>query len=161
LAVAVDLVRDTSQDEGLRSWCAGVLRRSARGDLLRSLVDFAESSTPATLAQRELLSTLLAAFVETDIWTTAHAFRLMAPESSSGDIDPAAVLPYVFKDHMTGMDAEEIVSSLAPAEIDSLNEAAESRYHRGGFDPGPRWQAYAEAARKLATSEQVEVSNLR
>jgi hypothetical protein len=158
---AVKIIRDHSQDEVLRSWCAAGLRRSGRIDLLKALETFAENCEPRTRVEKEIVSTLFSAFVENGLWTVARAFRFMPRGPASDVIDATRVLPRILEIHMTTNDAEEIVASLDTSTIESLNGSVEERYAKGEISAEPRWEVYSAAARKIALAAVDRVEALR
>ncbi len=161
LSAAVTIVPNVSQDEELRSWCALSIRRSERLDLLQSLEPFIKRSKPETRVEKEIVSTVLGALVEKGVWPPSRAFRFMPRGPASPVIDATRLLPHVLERHMTVKEAEDIVSSLDPSEIENLNDAADRRYREGALEAEPRWESYAVAVRKLASVEPVDVLQLR
>ncbi|HEX3529418.1 MAG TPA: hypothetical protein VH988_20360 [Thermoanaerobaculia bacterium] len=161
LVAAAAIVFDVSQDEGLRSACAFSVARCERVELLRSLEIFVEKAMPATQSEKEIVSVLLAAFVENGVWSSARVFRCMPRGPADRVINFTSALPYTLERYMTVEDADEIVSSLSGPEIECLNDAVEKAYQEGALEVEPRWKVYANAAYALISANPVDSSRLR
>ena len=158
---AAKIVPDRSQDEMLRSWCASSLVRSGRADLLRSLVPYVETTTPASREERRLVSTLLRALVEHGEWTVAHSFRYLPNGFAGPVIDSTHLLPGRLAEHMTLEDAADIVASLDRNEIEGLNSAVANSHARSDLTAHPRWETLAAAVKKLALAQPLDPARLR
>lgn len=162
LASAATIVRDASEDDELRSWCATCLRREGKRALLRALEEFVGTADPQTGLQKAVVSKLIWAFVEKGIWNTSRAFQSLPGGPADYDvIDATAVLPTILADRMTLRDAEVIVSSLDPMEVEQLNDLAEESWQEDRLSEPPRWTVYAAAVEKLAVTPSPDAAQLR
>jgi hypothetical protein len=150
LTAAAAILRDGSQDHELRSWCSALLGRSAGIDLLRSLESWVATSGTETRAAIAIASSLISGFVRARLWTAARAFQWL-PQTADDDVtDATQVLSLALAGYITLDDAEIIVESLAPAEIEELDRAVGTPSGQERWSPPPRWRPYAAAVRKLA-----------
>jgi hypothetical protein len=161
LAAAAEIILDTSDDEGLRSWCASALSRPGPISLLGSLESFVDRARPVTRIEKQIVSSLLSGFVESGLWTVARAFRSIPRGAASDLIDSTRVLPHTLADHMTFEDADEIVTSLNADEITSLNSAADECARQKELRSIPRWEVYAIAVSKIATTAASDPGRIR
>lgn len=112
LRLAARIVRDQSEDQELRSWCASALRRTSRPEILRSLEYYIETAEPKTRSEKAMVSTLISALVEEKLWDTPNAFRFMPHAAASEVVDATQILATILEKRMTVEDAEVIVCSL-------------------------------------------------
>lgn len=158
---AATIVRDPSQDDELRSWCASAVARSGSRDLLQSLVPYIETATPSTRKEKAAISSLLAGLVEQRVWNAVRAFEFI-PDGPAGPIvDSSHLLPLTLEEHMSEEDATEIVANLGRHQIKSLIDELADAERKSELAVHPRWDALAAAVRKLALARPVDAERLR